>query len=294
MVGTIEPRKNHRQVFEAFDSAWQRGLQAQLVIVGARAWKTEELLAEMQSHPEFDKRFHLVRDASDVDLDFLYRRATALIIASEVEGFGLPIVEARQRGLRVIASDIPVFREIEDPATLFFALGNVESLVERLLEVAGAGKQTMHGEGSRWMTWRESTEELLFRVEELMVRLPTAAHSQRTRASRMSRLLLRLRAWSRRSRVIVTSEGSVPSDPYDPGYALLSVQAKRIALARLVGELQAGPPRRWPKIGVCILMRYFDLRLSVTLANALIAERNLARISTGKRVGANEAGHRKA
>jgi hypothetical protein len=96
------------------------------------------------------------------------------------------------------------------------------------------------------------------------------------------------------SRVIVTSEGSVPSDPYDPGYALLSVQAKRIALARLVGELQAGPPRRWPKIGVCILMRYFDLRLSVTLANALIAERNLARISTGKRVGANEAGHRKA
>lgn len=295
MVGTIEPRKNHRQVFAAFDRAWRQGFKAQLVIVGARAWKTEQLLEEMHVHAECGARLHLVRDASDVDLDFLYRRAIALIIASEVEGFGLPIVEARQRGLRVIASDIPVFREIEDPATLFFDLGDVQSLVDRLLEIAATGKQTVQAEGGSWMTWRESTEELLSRIRELLGDLPAKVQGHGAGAPRMSRMLLRLRAWSRRSRVIVTSEGSVPPDPYDPVYALLSVQAKRIALSRLVGELQAGPARRWPKIAVCILLRYFDLRLSLVLASALIAERSLARMSAGAQpTGTNEASRRKA
>jgi len=295
MVGTIEPRKNHRQVFAAFDYAWRQGLQAQLVIVGSRAWKTDQLLREMQAHQEFGVCLHLVRDASDVDLDYLYRRATALIIASEVEGFGLPIVEARQRGLRVIASDIPVFREIQDPTTLFFRLGDVASLVDRVLEVAAAGRQSLQVESGLWMTWRESTEELIRRIEELLARLPAPVYGQGTGVFRMSRVLLRLRAWSRRSRVIVTSEGSVPSDPYDPGYTLLSLQAKRIALSRLVGELQTGPARRWPKIAICILLRYFDLRVSLVLASALIAERSLARMSAGTRpTGTNEASRRKA
>lgn len=282
MVGSIEPRKNHRQVLSAFDAAWRRGVGSQLVVVGAYAWKTEQLLADMQAHPEHGLRLHLVRDASDADLDLLYRHARALIIASEVEGFGLPIIEARRRGLPVIASDIPVFRELEDPGTTFFKLGDVESLVGRLIETAATPKPAASAEGVRWMTWRESTEQLLSRVEDLVPRLPPPASSGSVSSAKASRVLLRLRAELHRARVATVPEGVVPSDPYEPSYALLAVQARRVALSRLIAELRSAPLRRWPRITVLIVMRYFDLRLSVALANALIAERSLARLPKQK------------
>jgi hypothetical protein len=230
-----------------------------------------------------------------MDLDFLYREAVALVIASEVEGFGLPIVEARQRGLRVVASDIPVFRELEDPHTLYFPLGDVDALIELLFKVGDSGKQDLQDEGARWMTWRESAQELLSRISEVLERAPSQIRQERKGAARMSRLLLRFRAWSHRSRVIQTSEGSVPADPYDPLYVLLTVQAKRLALAQLVEELHAARPARWPKVAVCVLIRYFDLRLATALANALIVERNLVRIdTTGRLLGADEARSRQA
>jgi len=282
MVGSIEPRKNHRQVLSAFDAAWKRGLRAQLVVVGAYAWKTEQLLADMQAHQEHGHRLHLVRDANDADLDFLYRHARALIIASEVEGFGLPIIEARRRGVPVIASEIPVFRELEDATTSFFQLGDVEGLVALLLDAAASPKPVMSADRMRWMTWSESTEQLLSRIEDLVPRLPPSDMSEAGRAAGVSRALLGLRAQLQRGRVALAPEGSIPADPYDPSYALLGVQARRVALSRLIAELQVVPLRRWPRTAILILIRYFDLRLSVALANALIAERSLGRLQKRK------------
>ena len=49
---------------------------------------------------------------SDEYLDKVYAASTCLIAASEGEGFGLPLIEAAQHKLPIIARDIPVFREV--------------------------------------------------------------------------------------------------------------------------------------------------------------------------------------
>ena len=163
VVGSIEPRKNHRYILDAFDLLWDRGGTARLVIIGRFGWKNEDVVARILAHPHYGTRLHLVRDMADSELDFAYRQASALVIASETEGFGLPVVEAFQRGLPVLCSDIPVFREIADGRAHFFGLGDPA----RLADVAGdfAAAETAQSRALRqkqpWLTWRESTEQLL-------------------------------------------------------------------------------------------------------------------------------------
>ena len=69
---------------------------------------------------------------SDIELSEFYSRATLLVITSKDEGFGLPILEAYSQGTHVLASDIPIFREVCGPLGRYFTLGNTESLVEAI------------------------------------------------------------------------------------------------------------------------------------------------------------------
>lgn len=120
MVGSIEPRKNHARVLEAFESIWACGGDARLVIIGAFGWKSDGLVQLITSHREYQKRLHLIRDASDRDLAALYRLSNGLICASLAEGSGLPLIEALNYGADLMCSDIAVFHEIlEDGATYF-------------------------------------------------------------------------------------------------------------------------------------------------------------------------------
>jgi O-antigen biosynthesis alpha-1,2-rhamnosyltransferase len=149
-------------VLDAFDTYWARGGDGALVMIGRQAWKTEAFLDRVAAHKQLDHRLFLVRDAGDADLDYAYRNASTLVIASEIEGFGLPIVEAFQRGLPVLCSDIPVFREIASGKATFFSLADSRCLADALArfgrshDVARRGARTPHN----WITWRESTDQL--------------------------------------------------------------------------------------------------------------------------------------
>lgn len=132
MVGSIEPRKNHGFVLDAFDRFWGQGGQATLVVVGRQDWNSERLLARIAGHDQLGQQLFVLRDASDAELDHGYRHASALVIASEAEGFGLPIVEAFQHGLPILCSDIPVFREIADRRATFFDLAIADNLTVAL------------------------------------------------------------------------------------------------------------------------------------------------------------------
>jgi len=56
---------------------------------------------------------------TDAEYDGLLRRATALVSLSKAEGYGLPLVEAMAVGTPVIASEIPIFREVGADAALY-------------------------------------------------------------------------------------------------------------------------------------------------------------------------------
>lgn len=161
MVGSIEPRKMHQHVFETFDRLWSQGEDIRLVIVGRQAWKTDTLIQRMAEHPRLGTHLFVLRDASDEELEACYDKASALIIASEIEGFGLPVVEALQRGLPVLCSDIPVFKEIAGETALFFKLDDIDDLAALLRRTSD---MDLNGQLPRrvveWMDWTESTKQL--------------------------------------------------------------------------------------------------------------------------------------
>jgi glycosyltransferase involved in cell wall biosynthesis len=75
---------------------------------------------------------HWLPQCTDTDLRQLYRGSAGLLMASRHEGFGLPIVEAAQAGLPVLARDIPVFREIAGEHARYFSGDSPEELAEAL------------------------------------------------------------------------------------------------------------------------------------------------------------------
>lgn len=113
-IGTIEPRKNHRLLLDV----WQRlaarlGAETpRLVIVGQTGPMTRDLLAPLAADPALAAHVEHRAACSDAELARLMHHARAVLMPSLAEGFGLPFVEALQAGRPVIASDLPVFREI--------------------------------------------------------------------------------------------------------------------------------------------------------------------------------------
>ena len=112
MVGTVEPRKAHRQTVRAFELLWDAGVDVNLVIVGKMGWGMESFDDELLHHPRAGEKLLWLQGISDEFLERIYASSKALIAASEGEGFGLPLIEAAQHGLKLIIRDIPVFREV--------------------------------------------------------------------------------------------------------------------------------------------------------------------------------------
>jgi alpha-1,2-rhamnosyltransferase len=176
MVSTIEPRKNHAYLLDAFERAWTTGSTARLCIVGKIGWKCDALVERIRKHPELNRRLFMYNSLSDRSLEHAYSHATALVFPSYVEGFGLPLVEAMQRGLPAMASDIPVFREIGGDYMAYFDLADPQSLTDLVTGMEHSGKfpAALSLEQWRWLSWREASAQLVQRIERnLNTSLPT-------------------------------------------------------------------------------------------------------------------------
>lgn len=162
MVGTIEPRKSHAQALSAFEALWQRGVDANLVIVGKPGWMVDSLIKQLRKHPEQERRLFWMESATDDDLHALYQAASGLLMASEGEGFGLPLIEAARHQRPILARDIPVFREVAGPHATYFTGSSAESLaaaLERWLLALIDGSAPSSG-GLTPLTWDESARWL--------------------------------------------------------------------------------------------------------------------------------------
>ena len=120
MVGTVEPRKGHAQVLDAFERLWDQGEDVVLVIVGKPGWETSDLLAKLNEHSQINHKLFWLKGIDDQLLQALYKAASCLLAAAEGEGFGLPLIEAAHHGLPILARDIPVFREVAQGFACYF------------------------------------------------------------------------------------------------------------------------------------------------------------------------------
>lgn len=166
MVGTIEPRKGHAQTLDAFEQLWAQGVEVNLVIVGQQGWHVEALIKKLRQHPKLSEHLFWLEGISDEYLEKVYAVSTCLIAASEGEGFGLPLIEAAQHKLPIIARDIPVFREVAAEYAVYFAGEEPLALAEAIknwlaLDSEGKAPQSI---GMPYLTWRESAQNLLNEV----------------------------------------------------------------------------------------------------------------------------------
>jgi len=159
-VGTLEVRKNHAALLDAFDELWKRGRDVGLVIIGNYGWKSQEIAQRIQAHAEFGKRLFWFTKATDADLESWYRHSRSVVMASLAEGFGLPVVEALVRGRPVIASDIPTHREIADGYVEFFDPKQSGALVEAI-EKDLRGETVRDVNEYRWPGWPEGVRECI-------------------------------------------------------------------------------------------------------------------------------------
>jgi glycosyltransferase involved in cell wall biosynthesis len=178
MVGTIEPRKGYMQVIEAFTQLWEEGVDINLIIVGGEGWKgwvpdelrrnIPETAARLRSHPELNKRLFWLESISDEYLEKVYAASTCLIAASYGEGFGLPLIEAAQHKLPIIARDIPVFREVAGECALYFDAKLPPELAEIILEWLSLYRRNEYprSENISGLTWMESAKQLLHFVKQ--------------------------------------------------------------------------------------------------------------------------------
>ncbi|WP_085747996.1 glycosyltransferase family 1 protein [Pseudomonas sp. R45(2017)] len=174
MVSTIEPRKNHDYLLDAFDHAWADGSKARLCIAGRIGWKCDTLLARIRHHPELNRRLFMFNDLSDTSLEHAYAHASALVFPSFVEGFGLPLVEAMQRGLPAMGSDIPVFREIGGEFMAYFDLQAPQSLADLVQSFERSGRFPAARDVSdwQWNGWREASAQLAERTARHVLEAP--------------------------------------------------------------------------------------------------------------------------
>jgi alpha-1,2-rhamnosyltransferase len=127
-VATIEPRKNHAFLLDAFEQVWADQPHVRLCIVGRIGWLCDGILRRIRSHPRYGRSLFMYNDLSDGELDYCYRYAKAFLFPSKAEGFGLPIVEALSYGLPTLVSDIPIHREVGTEFCTFFDLSDAASL----------------------------------------------------------------------------------------------------------------------------------------------------------------------
>ena len=147
-IGTVEPRKNLDFYAQAITES---GLSSSFdfLHVGRQGWG--KLPAQLKS----------VETNSDQELSNLVTNATAIVIPSLYEGFGLPVLESHVQGIPVIMSDTRALVELSNSSDKIFELGNLESLVESLRYFSEQDIKLSNTEidNVKSLTWLKSAEQ---------------------------------------------------------------------------------------------------------------------------------------
>ena len=181
MVGTVEPRKGHAQALAAFERLWEAGVEVNLAIVGKQGWTGKDFPEYLREHPQIARHLFWFEGASDEMLLALYSSVAAVLCASEGEGFGLPLIEAAQHRLPIIARDIPVFREVAGEHAYYFSGLSPDHLARAIkswLELQKRGAAPL-SDGMAWQTWKDTARQMkAMLVEDRWYKQKTWEHFQ--------------------------------------------------------------------------------------------------------------------
>lgn len=160
-VGTLEPRKNHTRLVEAF--ARIHDGKSKLVLVGGKGWLYDELFAKVETLGLNDAVI-FQGFVTNEDLPLWYNAATVFAYPSLYEGFGMPILEAQACGTAVMTSTVPPLPETAGDAALLADPYDVEEVAEKLdrLLTDKSLRSELEEQGlahARQFTWTRTAQE---------------------------------------------------------------------------------------------------------------------------------------
>jgi glycosyltransferase involved in cell wall biosynthesis len=170
-VSTVSPNKNYESLLRAY--ARLASDSPHLVIAGRFSNdQTFRMLQSIISEEALGNRVHFLGEVAYDELPAIYRGSIALVFPSRLESFGHPLVEAMASGTPVIASDLPVFREVCQDAALYFPphdigmLSGYLSNVQRDKDLQDSLSRRGQ-ERARSFSWDESARRLTEIFDEL-------------------------------------------------------------------------------------------------------------------------------
>lgn len=118
-VATGEPHKNHANLIHAWRMLASDGLHPSLCVTVSES--DYPSLFRVIEEAKIDNKLNIenVRASSIDDVQRLYKASRALVYPSRLESFGLPLLEAREAGLAIIASELDYVRDVVDPEETF-------------------------------------------------------------------------------------------------------------------------------------------------------------------------------
>jgi glycosyltransferase involved in cell wall biosynthesis len=160
-VGSCIPRKRIDVLLDVFAELNQSYPDLRLVKVSGD-WTTEQ----NQQIEQLGIRSKIIHyhNLSRSEVASLYRQASAVLVTSEAEGFGFPLVEALACGAIVVASDLLVFRENVNDAAVYCPIGDIPTWVEQVSKVLADPDQAPArslrlAEASRY-SWQAHTQAI--------------------------------------------------------------------------------------------------------------------------------------
>ena len=169
-VGTLQPRKNIARLIEAFAKV-KSEKPLELVIIGRRGWQFEEILAAPEKFG-VSNRVKFLEGINDEELNVFYKHALCYILPSLYEGFGLPVVEAMQRGCPVITSNISSLPEAGGDAALYVDPTDADDIAEKISLLVGDKKmrEDMVEKGKQQIkkfSWEKAAKETMEVLEDV-------------------------------------------------------------------------------------------------------------------------------
>lgn len=142
-VGTIEPRKGYSVALDAFDKLWGEGSALSYVIIGRCGELNTHIQDRIINHPLFGKQLFWPEKVDDNLLKLYYENSLAVLIPTLAEGFGLPLVESIFYNKPIIASDLPIFKEIAPKGVSYFSTADSLDLFNKIedLNYCAAGSE---------------------------------------------------------------------------------------------------------------------------------------------------------
>lgn len=155
-IGNLEPRKNLQVLLDAYLQLPAKiRKEYSLILAGSRGWKNESLQNDLEKAEKSGENVRHIGFIDQVDSPALYQKASVFVMPSIYEGFGMPILEALASHCPVIASDIPVLREVGGDIAIYANPADAADFRDKIVAQLGQNSTTPE--------WQKKAEENLAR-----------------------------------------------------------------------------------------------------------------------------------